>query len=176
RISVNWKMPRGKQVPLVKDPEVGETVDTEEHVDNRRDDGEPEAPGPPGEEALPKVEGAVNPEKLAGNQQQEEKEFAIEPGAEPEGAKDNQQDRDRALVSSEEGDNRCHLRAGKVQRLNHVSSEAAGSEGNLRSKWAFTLQSGRNRHRNLRVIWRSSHPHPFLPWTFWRSQNRRFNG
>ena len=38
---MNWKMTRRKQVPLVKDPEVGETVDTEEQVDNRRDDGEP---------------------------------------------------------------------------------------------------------------------------------------
>jgi len=95
-------MTRRKQVQLVKDPEVGEAVDTEEQVDNRRDDGEPEAPGLPGEEVLPKVEGAVNPEKLAGNQQHEEKEFDIEPGAKPEGAKDNQQDRDRVIVSSEE--------------------------------------------------------------------------
>jgi len=124
-------MTRRKQVPLVKDPEVGEAVDTEEEVDNRRDDGEPEARELPGEEALPKVEGARNPEKLAGNQQHEEKEFDIEPGAKPEGTKDNQQDRDRALVSSEEAYTRCYLRAGKIQRLNHFSSEAAASEENL---------------------------------------------
>jgi hypothetical protein len=110
---VNWKMTRRKQVPLVKDPEVGETVDTEEQVDNRRDDGEPEPPGLPGEEALPKVEGAVNPEKLAGTQQHEEKEFAIEPGAKPESAKDNQQDRDRALVSSEEANHPSPLSTGE---------------------------------------------------------------
>ena len=27
----------------------------------------------------------------------------------------------------------------------------------------FTFQIGRNRHRNLRAMWRSSHPHRFLP-------------
>jgi hypothetical protein len=38
-------MTRRKQVPLVKNSEMGETVDTEERVDNRCYDGEPDAPG-----------------------------------------------------------------------------------------------------------------------------------
>ena len=87
---------------------MGEAVNTEEHVNNRCYDGEPDAPGLPGDKAFPEVEGAANPEKLADNQQhedaEEEQEFAVEPGAKPKGAKDNQQDSDRALVSSEEAD------------------------------------------------------------------------
>jgi hypothetical protein len=101
---VNWKTTRRKQVPLVQDSEMGETVDTEEHVDNRRYDGGPGAPGLSGDDATPYIEGAANPEKLAGNQKHEQQEFDVEPGAEPKGAKDNQQDSDRALVSSEEAD------------------------------------------------------------------------
>src|SRR6266702_7075374 len=40
----------------------------------------------------------------------------------------------------------------------------------------FTFQSGRNRHRNLSTICRSSHPHHFLPETIWCSQNPLFDG
>jgi hypothetical protein len=78
---VNWKTTRRKQVPLVQDSEVGETVDTEEHVDNRRYDGEPGAPRLSGDDAIPHIEGAANPEKLAGNQKHEEQKFDVEPGA-----------------------------------------------------------------------------------------------
>ena len=52
-IGVNGKMTRRKQVPLVKNSEMGETVDTEERVDNRCYDGEPDAPGLPGDKAFP---------------------------------------------------------------------------------------------------------------------------
>ena len=52
-IGVNWKTTRRKQVPLVKDPEMGEAVNTEEHVNNRCYDGEPDAPGLPGDKAFP---------------------------------------------------------------------------------------------------------------------------
>src|SRR5689334_22743480 len=102
-------MTRRKQVPLMKDAEVGEAVDTKEQVDNCRHDGERETPGLPGEEALAKVKGAVNPEKLAGNQRHEEGEFNVEPGAKPKGAKDNQRNRDCALVSAQEVDHLCHV-------------------------------------------------------------------
>ena len=40
----------------------------EEHPDNRGDDSKPDAPGIPGNEALPNIEDAGNPEKLAENQ------------------------------------------------------------------------------------------------------------
>ena len=95
---------------------MGEAVDTEEHVDNRRDDGEPNAPGLPGDKAFPQIEDAANPEKLADNQQhedgEEEQEFAVDVGVKTKGAKHNQQDSDRALMSSEEADHPSSLSAG----------------------------------------------------------------
>ena len=75
---------------------------------------------------------ATNPENLADNQHHKESEEGQEierthftpTGGEPEGAKGNQRESDHALVSSEEADHRCHLRAGK---LNHFPPEIAGS-------------------------------------------------
>ncbi len=89
----------------------------EEYPDNRGDDSKPDAPGLPGNEALPKIENAANPEELAENQRHEHGEVGQEIGvvqrapAEPKGTKGNQRESDPALVSSEEAEHRgCHLR------------------------------------------------------------------
>ena len=72
---------------------MGEAVSTkEEYPDNRGDDSKPDAPGLPGNEALPKIENAANPEELAENQRHEHGEEGQEIGtftrtAEPKGAK-----------------------------------------------------------------------------------------
>jgi len=52
----------------------------EEYPDNRGDDSKPDAPGLPGNEALPKIENAANPEELAENQRHEHGEVGQEIG------------------------------------------------------------------------------------------------
>ena len=47
-------------------------VDEEEQFDEAGDSREPDASGLPGDESPPKVEGAANPEKLAGNKHYED--------------------------------------------------------------------------------------------------------
>ena len=98
-----------------------EAVSEEEQIDNTRDDREPGAPGLPGDESLPKVEDAANPEKLAGNKHHEdgEEEQGFEAPQiarvyeQESGKSKDQQQNDDALVSSEETDHRhCRLRAG----------------------------------------------------------------
>ena len=58
----------------MKDSEVSKAIRTEEYIDNCCDDGEPNAPELSWDEALPNVKDAVNPEKLASNQQHEDGE------------------------------------------------------------------------------------------------------
>jgi len=85
----------------------------EEHPDNRGDDRKPDAAELPGNEALPKIDDEANPEELAENQHHEHGEVRQEirvvqrTPAEPKGAKGDQRESDRALVSSEKSGQRC---------------------------------------------------------------------
>src|SRR5579864_2623377 len=108
--------------------EVGtDVVNEEEQPDNTRDGSKPGAPRLPGNESFPKVDEATNPEKLARNQyhgdgkeEQEIEGTRLAPtGGQPESAKANQRESDQTLVSSEEPEHPCHIRAGRVQRLAH---------------------------------------------------------
>jgi len=100
----------------------GDVVSEEEQADNTRNGHKPGATRLSGDESFPKSDDTANPEKLADNQHHEEGEEEQEierpslapTGGEPEGAQGNQRESDHALVSSEEPDHPCHLRAGKV--------------------------------------------------------------
>ena len=90
---------------------VSRAVNEEEQFDEAGDNREPVASGLPGDESLPKVEGAANPEKLAGNKHHEDDAEGHSHGSEPArvdervGTKSkDQQKNDHAPVSSEETD------------------------------------------------------------------------
>ena len=86
----------------------------EERPYNRSDDSKPGAPGLSGNKALPNIEDPANPEELAENQRHEHGEVRQEirvvqrAPAEPKGAKDNQRESDRSLVSSEKRAQCCY--------------------------------------------------------------------
>jgi len=95
-----------------------EAVNEEEQFDEAGDSREPDASGLPGDESLPKVEGAPNPEKLAGNKHHEEEAEGHSDGLELAvvdervGTKSKKQPKnDRAPVSSEETDHPRPARA-----------------------------------------------------------------
>ena len=88
-----------------------EVVSEEEETNSARDGRKPGAPGLPWDESFPKVDDASHPEKLAGNEhdedggEEQEIEGPLAPiGDEPEGAKNNPQESDdtHALVSSDQ--------------------------------------------------------------------------
>jgi hypothetical protein len=111
----------------VKHSHVGEAVSEEEKIDNTRDDRKPGASGLPGDESFPKVEGAPNPEKLAGNEHHEDaEEKQVSEAPVLVGVYDqegrigkNRQENDGAFISYEKTDHPCHLRAGKMRRRNY---------------------------------------------------------
>ncbi len=116
----NAAQPRVGRAGYMTDSKAAEAVSEEEQIDNTRDDRKPGGPGLPGDESFPKVKDTANPEKLAGNKHNEdgEEEQGIEAPQlagvyEQEGGKSkDQRENDDALVSSEETDHLCHLRAG----------------------------------------------------------------
>jgi hypothetical protein len=73
--SVNQKSAHGQMCRIAPEQAIpkSEVMSQEEHIDNSRDDRNPDAPPFPEDESFPKVEDAPNPEKLTGKERQEAK-------------------------------------------------------------------------------------------------------